>query len=51
MLVDLLNLTPALVHPDPNYGHVVQIRESARSFDLHCESWESQLVKGGLDLA
>ncbi len=51
LLVDLLNLTPALAHSDPDDVHVVEIWEGACSLDLRCERWKSQLLKGRLDLS
>jgi hypothetical protein len=49
LLVDLLNLSPALVDPDPDYVDVVEIWEGACSFNLRCEAWKGELLKGGLD--
>ena len=50
MFVDLLNLSPALVHADPDYVHVFEIREGACSLDLRRERRKRELFEGGLDL-
>ena len=37
LLVDLLDFTPALVHANPDYIHVVEIWKRASSLDLRRE--------------